>query len=70
MFELSFIKYFASATSTFDASEATSILTGAIGTITSVLLSVLPVIVGLLAALMGLWFLWRIIQKKIGGTKG
>jgi hypothetical protein len=53
----------------FTTSTANTIVTDIVADIGTVLASGLPVILGLIAILIGLFFVVRLITKKIGGSK-
>jgi len=53
----------------FTTSSANTIVTTVVSDIGTVLLSGLSTVLGVIAALIGLFFVIRLITKKIGGSK-
>jgi len=52
-----------------DTTDASGLVTTMVSDVGTVLLSGLTTVLGVIAALIGLFFVLRLITKKIGGTK-
>lgn len=52
-----------------DEEGAVTVVTDSVGTVSNVLGGTLPTIFGLLAIMVGFFFIWRQVQKRIGRAK-
>ena len=53
-----------------DATTTDTIITSVVDDISSVLTSGLPIVFGIIGGLIGLFFVFKLVKKYIGGARG